>query len=203
MMRTRYLLTMACTLGLWAGVSHAEGSLLWKTGNHNPAMVVPPYANQVSPFPKVIKEKAAVAEQPDQQAVSEALAEQKRLRDEAFSRTEDLIRSGRGFEPMLGGLQVGGTLDGLLGKRVLLNNQWVGVGSGLDVRRVRTREMTETITLLKEYDADAAGQMESEMNTALAGNATVRLTVKKIEPALLTLASPSGQTYTLPISVNK
>lgn len=181
-------------------VGHAQDALLWKVDNTQPASVVPPYANQVSPFPQIVVE--APVEEVSDASVVEAMVEQQRVRDEAFSHTDNLIKSGRGFEPMLSGLSVGGVLDGLLGKRVLLNNQWVGVGSSVDVRRVRTREMTEAINSLKEYDAEAATQMSGELNTALSASGTIRLTVKKIEPTVITLASPSGQTYTIPISIN-
>lgn len=188
------------TTMLTAPAAHADG-LLWKGTNSNTPTVVPPYTNQVSPFPQRALEKPP-EDQADSAAVTEALAEQKRMRDEAFAHTEVLIKSGRGFEPMLSGLRVGGMLDGLLGKRVLVNNQWIGIGSGLDVRRVRTREMTDAINSLKEFDIDAATRLGGEVSSALSANGAVHLTVKKIEPDLLTLTSPAGQTYTLPISID-
>ncbi|RYG61747.1 MAG: hypothetical protein EON60_02375 [Alphaproteobacteria bacterium] len=201
MIRRPYLAVALTLVTLLAAPSVHADSLLWKAANPHTPTVVPPYTNQVSPFPQRALEKAA-DEQVDSAAVMEALAEQKRIRDEAYSHTENLIKSGRGFEPMLSGLRVGGMLDGLLGKRVLVNNQWIGIGSGLDVRRVRTREMTEAINSLKEYDIEAATRMGGEVSNALTANSAVRLTVKKIEPSLLTLTSPSGQTYTLPISID-
>ncbi|RYG61565.1 MAG: hypothetical protein EON60_03045 [Alphaproteobacteria bacterium] len=196
--RLTFALTLATALA--APAVHAD-SLLWKATNPSKPTVVPPYTNQVSPFPQRMLEKPP-EDQADSAAVTEALAEQKRMRDEAYSHTEGLIKSGRGFEPMLSGLRVGGMLDGLLGKRVLVNNQWIGLGSGLDVRRVRTQEMTEAINSLKEYDLEAATRMGGEVSSALSASSSVRLTVKKIEPDLLTLTSPAGQTYTLPISIN-
>lgn len=176
----------------------AEGSLLWKATNLTPATVVPPYTNQTSPFPVTAPPKVEV----DENAVTEALAEQKRLRDEAYKRADQMIRSGAGFEPVLRGLRVGGMLEGNLGKRVLLGNQWVGMGSQVRVRQTRTRELIEALRALQTYDTDMAVAMADHVDKLLRTNSTVTLSVKAISEKALTLAAPSGKTYDMNFTNN-
>ena len=178
---------------------HAQESLLWKATNPKPAAVVPQYGNQVSPFPTAIR---TASTEFDEEAQLAAEAERSRLRDEAVGRVKQMISSGSGFEPMLRQLQVGGTLNGLQGPRVLINNQWVGVGSTVDARQMRTQKLAEELQNLANIDPATASEMGQQVQSMVIAGATIKLSIKQIAERSLTLAAPSGQTYTLQININ-
>ncbi len=185
---------------LWLPSAQAEGSLLWKATSAIPATVVPTYTNQVSPFPVTFVKPPK--DEIDEAAVSEAIAVRQRLRDEAYERADKMLRSGSGFEPLLTGLRVGGVLEGNLGRRVLIRNQWLGVGSEVVVRQIRTRELIDALRALHEYDPSTAASMAGEVDGMLANNATVKLKVKSVSSKSLELTAPSGRAFTLPVNVD-
>jgi hypothetical protein len=179
--------------------AQAEEGILWKSGNPGPANVVPTYTNQTSPFPMVALAPVAVSET----AVDEALLERQRLRDEAFGRADTLVRSGGALQPMMNGLRVGGMLDGTLGARVLLNDQWVGKGSRVKVRQVKSITAVQAIQALKEYDPDAAAELSGTLNAELTRNYVAELVVSGITSRTLVLTGAKGVKHVIDFEVDK
>ena len=193
---TRRLAASLALLGvLTASTAMAQESLLWKTVNSTPASVVPPYTGQEGPFPRVVEEVVSATAPQD-----EALAEQQRQRDNAYNYAEGLLKSGKGFQPEMRLLRVGGMVEGNLGPRVLLNNQWVGVGTKVPVRLTKTAEIQEAIKLLANFDEAAASQMGQKLDGELSSNPLLQLSVQKITSQSLVLGAPGGKTY--PINFN-
>jgi hypothetical protein len=193
--------TRTLLLTLLVGISalqtiHAEDGLLWKTVNPASASVVPAYAGQAGPFPRVIKIEVTTHE-------DEAEAERQRQRDNAYNFAENLIKSGRGLQPEMRLLRVGGMLEGILGSRVLLNNQWVGIGAKVPVRLTKTSEVQEAIKALSIFDEAAASELGSRLDTELAARPLLDLAVRKITSSTLTLGAPGGKEYPVAISINR
>lgn len=167
--------------------TQAEESLLWKAISTTPAVVVPTYAGQGSPFPKT--ELPAVAS-----SNTEILDEQARLREQAYNNAHNLLKSGNALVPDLRTISVGGVVEGNLGARVLINNQWLGVGGKIMARQYKTAAALEALKALTELDAAAGEDINQALNLELSQNPTVALTLRKITSNTLILGGPRGDT---------
>lgn len=176
----------------------AEESLLWKSLANTPAVVVPPYTGQPSPFPKVATTAIVTQTQVDLAAIEE----QRRMRDKAYNYADQLIKTGKAMRPELRTLSVGGMVDGRLGPRVLVNNLWVGEGTKVPVRQVRAPEALEALKVLAEFDETASTELTQAMNAELATNPTAMLTVESIKPKALILKGKDGVTYPINFSID-
>lgn len=189
------LLGLTFMVSLISSGAAADDSLLWKTVNTNAPSVVPAYTGQEGPFPKVIVVSATVAQ-------DEIEAERQRQRDNAFNYAEGLIRAGKGLQPEMRTLRVGGMLDGNLGQRILLNNQWVGVGAKVPVRLTKTAEVQEALKLLATFDESAANELGGKIDAELTSNPLLNLTVQRITSSSLALGSPGGKSYSVEFNMN-
>jgi hypothetical protein len=172
-------------------MGYAEDNLLWKTVNNTPAQVVPTYGGQGSPFPLTV----APATDP---SVSAVLDEKARMREEAYSYAQGLLKGGSALQPEVRSLNVGGILVGALGPRVLINNQWLGQGDKVNVRQVKTSEAVNAIKALAEYDSNAAAELGADLNANLAARPIVGLTLQSVTSTSVVLTGPQGRTV-LPV----
>ena len=175
----------------------AEESLLWKAIAVTPAVVVPPFTGQTSPFPQVAVPIVSVTEEVNMSEIEE----QKRMRDKAFNYAEQLIKNGRAMRPELSSISVGGMVEGQMGPRVLVNNLWVGKGTQVPVRQVRSAEALEALKVLGELDETASGELTQSLNSALAMKPTMLLTVTSIDATAMVLKSPDGTSYPLKFNI--
>ena len=193
-----YLMTATSfTISCIAGHVWAEEDLLWKSVAMTPAVVVPPFVSQPSPFPQ-----AAVLISATQPVDTAALEEQKRLRDKAYNYAEQLIKNGQATRPKLSTISVGGMVEGILGPRVLVNNSWVGVGTDVKVRKVRSSDAVEALKVLNELDESASTELTQALNTELATNPLVTLVVHAITSTSLVLKSKGGTKYPISFDIN-
>lgn len=181
--------TAALTLLVWAAASAAhaqETSILWKTVNTMPAVVVPAYAGQPSPFPVAAVPVSNTG--PDQAM----LDEQQRQRDDALRSAESMMAGGRGILIDTRGLRVGGKVTGTRGSRVLIANEWVAEGQKIKVRTYRSPQAQEAIKTLAEYDSEAANVLTNRLNAELNAHPVLELTLKRIADKSLTFTSIKG-----------
>jgi len=181
-------------LTLMASPVWAEESLLWKASNPLAPQVVPAYAGQGSPFP-------VKAPTPEEVSATEVMDEQARLRDEALSYAQGLLQGNMALQPELRTLRIGGTLVGAQGARVLVNNDWIGLGNNVKVRQVKTREAVSALKALAEYDPSAAEQLNGSLNARLSSQPVVALKVLRITSTSVVLETPRGPA-TIPIPAN-
>lgn len=177
-----------------SATAYAEDSLLWKSSNPAFAVVVPAYGGQPSPFP------SAAPVQVDVSATSE-VDEKRRLRDAAFDSAERQVNSGNALQADLRTLNVGGVVEGTLGRRVLVNNQWIGVGTQLGVRQYKSPVALEAIKALAEYDAGAADELTRHLNSQLTAQPILKLTLERITSGSLVLGSTKGK-YDIKFNIN-
>lgn len=188
----RYITLQALTCGVLVAVLNvlvtsamAEEGLLWKSESIQPAVVVPAYAGQPSPFPTV---KVAAAEV----SSTDEMDEKRRMRDEAFQSADRLVASGAALRPDLRVINVGGLVNGTLGSRALIGNQWVAVGAAVQVPQYKSSEALEAIKTLAEYDADAAQDLTSKLNGQLVAHRTLPLVLQRITSDTLVFKSSRG-----------
>lgn len=177
-----------------ASNSHAQEILLWKVENSLSPTIVPLYDGQPSPFPKIEVKKT----EPVSDTLSAEAEAARKARLEALARAQKILNSKDAFKPELGVIQVNGVIQGVQGTRALISNQWVKVGQTMQVRAGRTPEVNNAIEMLRQYDADAANQLEEKLQQRYAENPYLTLKIKKIEPKELFLEGDHG-TYRLPI----
>lgn len=186
------LLALVMLLALAAGgAARAQGITLWQVENAVTPTLVPAYVGQPSPFPAV-KAQEVSATDPALEAVAQA-------RLSALQKAEKLLASKDAFQPELGLVQVSGRLDGQAGPRILISNQWVGVGQRLGVKLTRSVKSQQVIRELREYDADAAGEIEGKLQQQLSKRPYLQMVVKSIGAKEIKLESEYGQ-HTVPIA---
>ncbi len=181
----RCCIALVALLGI-SNTSSAEESLLWKTINPASAVVVPTYAGQGSPFPVTV---APVEET----SATDVLDEQARLKEEAYNNAQNILKSGNALVPDLRAVVVGGMVEGNLGPRVLINNQWLGVGDKLTVRQYKTSSAIEALKVLAELDATAGEEIKQALDTKLSQNPTVALSLRRITSSSIVLHGPQGE----------
>ncbi|PZP39994.1 MAG: hypothetical protein DI585_02260 [Pseudomonas fluorescens] len=167
--------------------AQAQESLLWKAVSKQPAAVVPAYNGEASPFPTRV---AAVSNVSESSALEEEAA---RLRNAAFEEAQAVIASGRGVEPYTAGIRVGGVLEGMNGRKVLVANRWLGVGAVLPVRVTRSNIANEAIRNLASYDATASADLSRRLDSEIGSNPTTPLTLREIRKESLVFDSKYGR----------
>lgn len=177
-------LALGLAFGVGLALPAGAEELLWKATNTQPAMMVPSYPGSGSPFPL-----AAVKPETLESGDSE---EQLRLREEALATASKLVASGRALQPDMRNITVGGVVEGNLGPRVLINNQWLGVGEKLTVRQYKTRQVQEALKALSAVDPGSAQQLADSVEAKLTAAPTLALTVQKITSQTVSLKSVYG-----------
>jgi|GEM_PF-6898614 len=185
-MRTLFAIAIAAGI-VWAASARAE-DLLWRVSNNVTPTVVPAYAGQLSPFPYIKKDVKQVT--PTLSA--EELAEQKQ-RARALQQAELVLSNvRRALVPQLDAVRVEGVISGQAGTKVLLNNNWVGVGTHVPVPLVRSQAAQQALSMLHEYDSIAADKLEHRFADLMSRNTLVNLTVSKIDSKGVTFSSAFG-----------
>lgn len=189
------MLRLLLILTLLPAVSLAQEILLWKTNNSASPTIVPAYTGQTSPFPQIIEKEAT-------SLISDTLSEEAELarmaRIEALQRAEKLLSGSDALRPELGPIQIQGRVEGVAGPKVLISNQWIGVGRRLKVALSKTYEATTAIDELRKYDDEAANELESKLNQRLASTPFLDLTIVKIGDKNIDLTSTYGE-HSIPI----
>lgn len=171
----RQCLLITTLLALLTSSLNAQENLLWKTRNAVSPTAVPMYSDQPNPFPAAPEPAEA-----DPNAEAAALLEQERMKEIALNNARTAVSSGQGLEPLINSLRVGGMLEGIRGARVLINNEWVGKGSQVKVRQVKSANVEQTIKALADLDESAATELTGQLNQQLSQNSFTTLTVQAI-----------------------
>lgn len=187
----RKIVALLALMPLSAG---AQEILLWKAVNEVTPSLVPAYMGQESPFPHTAVVEEAVSPTLSAEAEAARLA-----RLQALSRAEQLVAGKEAFRPETGNIRIDGRVEGLAGPKILIANQWIGVGRQLQVRLVRTPEADSALDELRKYDADAAGELDRKLNDRLEKDPYLSLTIQSIKPKEVQLHSDYGP-YTIPIA---
>jgi len=174
LMKQPFALALLVTL-LAAPHANAQEGLLWKvTSRYQPA-VVPPYNSQPNPFAGgLVTAQVSVSE------VLEDEAQAQRERQMIIDEAANLLKSSRAFEPYLDGMVVGGVVEGAQGRRVLIGNNWVGVGMALNVRLGISPQAQEALARIEPLDSEAAQAMRRMLEERRAKVPTARLTLLEI-----------------------
>lgn len=165
-------------------IPRAEENLLWKATNSQPATVVPAYTGSGSPFPVTVT--------PEPVSDTSLIDELTQQRNTAYANARSLLDGGRSLQANMGGLSIGGIIEGVLGPKVLINNQWLGVGEKLPVRQSKTPEIEKALKELEAMDAEAAQTMRSSINARLQADPVINLTMTNITSQTLYFKSPYG-----------
>lgn len=185
------VLLLVFLMGCMVGKASAQGITLWQVDNAATPTLVPAYQGQSSPFPAVKVQEAVTADP--------MLAAAEQARVVALKKAEKLLSSKDAFQPALDQVRVSGRVDGMAGPRVLISNQWVGVGQRLGVRLVRSTKSHSIIDELRGYDAGAATEIEGKLQQKLSKTPYVQMVVKSIGAKEIKLESEYGR-QTVPIS---
>ncbi|MBI1308533.1 MAG: hypothetical protein GC129_01565 [Proteobacteria bacterium] len=180
-------LALVAALVLLSPLAWGQSIILWKAANSTSATVVPTYSGQPSPFPQVKAKVEEVSSTLDVEAEALRIA-----RLQALHQAEQILNSKSAFQPQLQGLQMGGRVDGAAGPKVLIYNQWMGVGSQVRVALARTQNADAALDELRKYDSDAANLLENKLNKRLEANPTLDLTIIAIHPKIVEFKSIYG-----------
>lgn len=182
------LLLMLLPLSGWA-----QDIVLWKATNTNSSTLVPAYMGQSSPFPHITQVVNNTSGTLDAEAEAARLA-----RLQALERAEQLLAGKEAFKPEVGLIRIDGRVEGAAGPKILISNQWVGVGRQLQVRLSRTAEADAALEELRKYDSDAASQLETKLDMRLQQSPYLSLTIDTIKAKEVQLHSSYG-THIIPI----
>lgn len=188
----RFLSTVLVLSGVVVSAGNAQEVILWRANNDTSATLVPAYTGQATPFATVAGGKKSVSASDS----SADAAEQARIG--ALRLAEKLLSSKEAFQPDLNMVKVGGRVEGQAGVRVLMSNQWVGVGQRLGVRLVRSARAQTVIGELREHDKEAAAEIETRLDQRLSKNPKVQMVVKSIGTKEIKLDSEYGP-YAVPV----
>lgn len=173
----------------WAGAAQAEDNVLWRAINPLGAESVPAYAGQPSPFPLPVVAKVVSDTQPEESSEEASI---RAARVTALQEAEKLLASRTAVAPDMGAIVVGGSIDGPQGRRVLINNQWVGINTQVAVRLVRSYKAASAIETLREYDTSAADELSRRLDVYIANNPVLKLTLQRIQSGTLVFSSQDG-----------
>ncbi len=175
-----------------APAAHAQEGLLWKVNSRYQATVVPPYMGQPNPFAGGGEVKVS------ETGVLEEEAQALRERQQTIDEATQLLNSSRAFEPYLDGMAVGGVVEGAQGRRVLIGNNWVGVGMELNVRLSISPQAQEALARIEPLDSETALSMRRSLDERRARVPTTRLKLLEIGEKNLVFQGDNGR-HTLPM----
>lgn len=185
---TRLILTVALTalLSLPLAGFAAEG-VLWKVPSRYQASVVPPFTGQPAPFP------VASAEKVSETSLSLEELELERRQQEGIEQAQQLIASPQALVPYMEGAVVGGMVEGLNGRKILLGNNWVGPGMKMTIRLVASEQVREAVNRVAEYNPEQAQTLRGEITQRLRETPVTVMQLREIRSDGLVLQGDYGQ----------
>lgn len=181
------LLALILLLAAAGTAAHAQENILWRVINAQPATIVPAYSGQPSPFPG-----AAAAPSTTTAEITAEQEQQRRERAEALQKAEQLLASRLAVTPEMRAISVGGRIEGMAGPKVLINNQWVGVNTEVWVQVTKSQQALDAIQILRDYDSEAADELDRRLTQSINKNPRIRMKLQKILSNTLVFSTPQG-----------
>lgn len=169
-----------------SGFASAQENILWRVTNNQTATVVPAYGGQPSPFP------AGAATADVSSTLTAAEEDKRRQKTEALQKAEQLLASRLAITPEMRAISVGGRIEGAAGPKVLINDQWVGLNTEVWVMVTKSAKALEAIKTLRDYDTEAADELDRRLNASISANPRLKMKLVKILPESLVFSTPEG-----------
>lgn len=179
---------LVMVFGVLSSVSiHAEG-LLWKTTSRYQPRVVPPYVGQESPFPPVVLSQQVDA----QEGPTLEDLEVERQQQEAIDKATQLIASPEALVPYMEGAVIGGMVQGVNGRKILVGNEWIGPGMSMNVRLMASEAVRDAIRRVSDFNPDMAKSLTEQVSLRLRQTPLTRMKLKDIQKDTLVLVGEYG-----------
>jgi hypothetical protein len=181
------LLALTAFFAALSGLASAQEDILWRVTNSQAATVVPAYGGQPSPFPA-----GAAASNDVSSTLSAEEEDKRRQKAEALQKAEQLLASRLAITPEMRAISVGGRIEGAAGPKVLINDQWVGINTEVWVMVTKSQKALEAIKTLRDYDTEAADELDRRLNASISANPRLKMKLTKILPDALIFSTPEG-----------
>ena len=178
----------------------AQDFIIWRVKSTISSSQPPAYRGQSSPFPYLapevpvarIEEVAAPEDMERQQQVNVVMA-----------RLEDLRRENRAIIPDTRMIRATARLEGPLGTKILINNQWIGLGEMLRVSERMSPAAQELLAQLRVLDSNSAEQQQDVLLQSMSQESQARLAVKEISRTFVILQSAQrgSQSVFVPLAI--
>lgn len=183
-----------------AQVGLAQDFIIWRVKSTISPSMPPAYKGQSSPFPYIAPEVPMV--QAEEAIAPEDIERQQQV-GAVVSRLQDLQRENRAIVPDTRMIRATARLEGPLGAKILINNQWIGRGEALQISEKISPAAQELLAQLRVLDNNLADQQQDMLWQSMSNGAKSRLAVKEISKTFVILQSnqAGSQSVFVPLAI--
>ncbi|MFZ2619730.1 MAG: hypothetical protein WAX89_02560 [Alphaproteobacteria bacterium] len=183
---------------------HAQ-EVLWSVDNSDESEIVPLYEGQNNPFFTYAKPPEVKAQEVEE-AKDAAELERQRINNAAgqiLQRIRAQLDSGQFSSPQVYGLKIDGYLKSATGEpKVLIKNEWKGVGDLISVATQVADKVSGLLAELSVYSPTAAEKMADEVEEKVKFINSYELRLYKINSQQIELKDSEGKIFVIAYSQN-
>jgi hypothetical protein len=164
------------SMAMLVGPIGAQEQIQWLVNNTQSPTVIPLYANQESPF--------SYRPDPHKFNIDQAQAQLQAQVSMRIAQIQQMVQSQRALQPDISSLQIQAIIQGPMGPRVLMRNEWLKQGQTVQVPSQATPSYQIALQQLRQLQPNAPDPMASSYQN-------ITLNLEKIERQGITLTGAS------------
>ncbi len=195
------LMLATLTAGLWPVSGGAQvKELLWRVENPDPSEAVPPFDNNISPFPIIVAPPSAQGETNIVVPDPEILAAQSRAVQAAgiLAEIREVLKASEtSFRPDTTSVIAEAVSEGQQGRLVLIDNHWLGKGDTINVPIIAAQRIIDLLNELDNVDPSLADVVYDEIHDRMTTRGNVPLKIVSIDDNYVELTDEFGNRHTV------